>query len=220
MASAPIWRMPKVEPCYTLHARIPIFNGITHKLGIGRSKSSDAQAHSKEGSGKSSGSSSGRTSRHSHDAPPGMPSSRAQSGAAASEQGARRRTQIGGDSSSGRPLSVKEQRHQQLMADAAMVGGLYAQSRYSPQPKTEKPPASVSSPSSSFTRQESFHPDMQTMMFNTPDAKEFYQHMVNPGAQAQGSASADAAAPPSGRVLGRSGPIQNRDYNAGPAPQR
>ncbi|GKS94102.1 hypothetical protein [Acidovorax sp. SUPP2825] len=189
------------------------------KLGIGR-KPSDAQAQPKDGDKKASGSSSEKTSRHSHSALSGMPASRAQSGATASEHGARPRTRIGGESSSARPLSVKEQRHQQLMAQAAAQGGVYAQGSYTPKPKTEKPPASVSSPSSSFTRQESFDPDMQTMMFDTPDAKEFYQHRVNPGAHAQSSASADAAAPPSGRVLGRSAPIQNRDYNAGPAPQR
>ncbi|GKT24060.1 hypothetical protein [Acidovorax sp. SUPP3334] len=196
-----------------------MFNGITHKLGIGR-KSSDTQAHPKEGSGKSSGSSSGKTSRHSHAAPSGMPSSRAQSGVIASEQGARPRTRIDGEPSSDRPLSVKEQRHQQLMAQAAAMGGEYAPSSYTPKPKTERPTASVPSAPPRLERQDSFDPNLQTMMFDTPAAKEFYQHMVNPGANAQGGASAEAATPASGRTFGRSGPIQDRNYDAGPAPRR
>ncbi|GKT02251.1 hypothetical protein AVKW3434_22700 [Acidovorax sp. SUPP3434] len=189
------------------------------KLGIGR-KSSDAQAQPKEGDKKASGSSSGKTSRHSQAALSGMPASRAQSGATASEQGARPRTRTGGESSSARPLSVKEQRHQQLMAEAARVGGMYAPGSYTPKPKTEMPPASVPFPSPRFERQDSFDPDFQTMMFDTPAAKEFYQHRVNPGEPAPSGASTEATAPASGRVLGRSGPIQNRDYDAGPAPRR
>ncbi|MDA8443944.1 hypothetical protein [Paracidovorax valerianellae] len=184
------------------------------KLGIGR-KSSDTQTQPKEGDKKSSGSPSGKTSRHSHAAPSGMPPPRGQSGANASDQGARPRTRIGGESSSARPLSVKEQRHQQLMAEAAAQGGVYAQGGYTPKPKTEKPPAHTPSSSSGFTRQESFDPDMQTMMFNTPAEREFYQHMVNPGAQAQSGAAAETTpAAPERRTFGRSTQIQNTEYDA------
>lgn len=184
------------------------------KLGIGR-KSSDTQTQPKEGDKKSSGSSSGKTSRHSHAAPSGMPPPRGQSGANASDQGARPRTRIGGESPSARPLSVREQRAQQFRAEVAAQGGVYAQGAYTPKPITEMPPASVSSPSPRTHGEDAFDPNSQAMMFNTPAEREFYQHIVNPGAQAQSGAAAETTpAAPERRTFGRSTQIQNTEYDA------